>query len=688
MADNARQDAARRVAELSAEIRRHDRLYYTQDRPEISDAAYDALLAELQDLEARYPDLLRPDSPTQRVGAAPRTSFAPVTHHRPMLSLESKADPALAQDFLRRLEQAGAAGALLLAQPKIDGLSVELVYESGLFKLGSTRGDGVAGEDITPNLRTVADIPAHLDAAPALVVVRGEVYMDRAGFDELNRGLVERGQEPFANPRNAAAGSLRQLDPHVTAGRPLKFFPFELVNAADLGLASDSESLTRLGRWGFPVGADHLHQGRDLAWMAAVHADYLARRDELPFEIDGLVVKVDDLALRETLGARSRTPRWAIAWKFPPRQEITTVRGIAVQVGRTGKLTPVALLDPVDVGGVTVSRATLHNFEQLARLDVRVGDRVRVERAGDVIPKVVEVERPGQPRRELLAAPASCPVCATAIVQEGANHRCQNRLGCPAQVKGALEHYASRAAMDIEGLGEKRIDQLRQAGLLDDLPSLYGLAEHQAELETLEGWGELSAANLLRNIAASRGKPLARFVYALGIPNVGEATARDLANHFGTFEAILNASPAELATVDGVGPVVAQSIREFFDRPETLATAQRLAELTAPEPAPASARPRQGPLQGLSVVLTGALKSLSRPEAEELVRIAGGKASSSVSKKTGLVVAGADPGAKADKARALGVEIIDEAEFLRRVAGAGGEAASLADPPKGQGSLF
>ncbi|MFH1060852.1 MAG: NAD-dependent DNA ligase LigA [Pseudomonadota bacterium] len=685
MSDPARDSAARRVAELSAVIRRHNRLYYSEDRPEISDAAYDALLAELQDLEARYPGLRLPDSPSQRVGAPVQTSFAPVTHYRPMLSLESKADPALAEDFLRRLDQAGAAGALLLAQPKIDGLSVELVYESGLLKLGSTRGDGATGEDITPNLRTVGDIPAHLNAAPALVVVRGEVYMDRAGFEALNRGLVELGQEPFANPRNAAAGSLRQLDPRVTAGRPLRFFPFELVNAVELDLTSDHESLQRLGQWGFPVGADHLHQGRDLEWMTALHAGYLARRDDLPFEIDGMVVKVDDLGLRESLGARSRTPRWAIAWKFPPRQEITTVRDIAVQVGRTGKLTPVALLDPVDVGGVTVSRATLHNFEQLARLDVRIGDRVRVERAGDVIPKVVEVARPGQPRRDLLLPPASCPVCAAAVAQEGANHRCQNTLGCPAQIKGALEHYASRTALDIEGLGEKRIDQLREKGLLGDLPSLYRLEDHRAELETLEGWGELSAANLLRNIAASRGKPLARFVFALGIPNVGEATARDLANHFGTFDGILNASAAELATVAGVGPVVAQSIRAFFDRPETLATAQELAALVAPEPVPESERLRQGPLQGLSVVLTGALTGLSRPEAEELVRAAGGKATSSVSKKTGLVVAGAEPGSKVDKARALGVEIIDEAEFLRRVAGGG---ASAGDSPKGQGSLF
>ncbi|MCA1905741.1 MAG: NAD-dependent DNA ligase LigA [Desulfarculus sp.] len=683
MEELTRPVAARRIAALSAEIRRHNRLYYQQDRPEISDEEYDRLLAELDQLERRFPELRLPDSPTQSVGAPPQTSFAPVVHHRPMLSLESKADPAIFTDFLRRLAEAGAAGAVLLAQPKIDGLSVELVYESGLLRVGSTRGDGQTGEDITPNLRTVADIPHHLDGGDGLVVVRGEVYMDRQGFEALNRSLVEAGQEPFANPRNAAAGSLRQLDPRVTAGRPLRFFPFELVNAIELGFTSDHEALRRLDHWGFPVGADHLHLGTDPGFVEKLHADYLARRDELPFEIDGVVIKLDDLGLREVMGTRSRTPRWAVAWKFPPRQKITTVRDIAVQVGRTGKLTPVALLDPVDVGGVTVSRATLHNFEQLARLDVRVGDRVRVERAGDVIPKVAEVETAGQPRQPLLTPPTACPVCGAPVAAEGAYHRCQNRLGCPAQIMGALEHYASRAAMDIEGLGEKRIEQLRQAGLLTDLPSLYALHQHRETMAGLEGWGRLSADNLLRNLESSRGKPLARFLFALGIPNVGEATARDLANHFGEFQAIVDAGEAELSRVPGVGPVVAASIAQFFARPQTRDVALRLAELVKPAPAPEEQRQRVGPLSGLSVVFTGELPGLSRAEAEEMVRQAGGKASSSVSKKTGLVVVGDSPGSKADRARQLGVRMVDLAGFLALVRG------REANPPaKGQGSLF
>ncbi|MBI4799147.1 MAG: NAD-dependent DNA ligase LigA [Desulfarculus sp.] len=676
--------AARRVAQLSAEIRRHNQLYYTLSRPEISDAQYDALLAELMDLEARFPELALADSPSRQVGAPPQTSFAQVAHHRPMRSLESKADPALADDFLRRLAEAGYGGDLLL-QPKIDGLSVELVYEHGLLRLGSTRGDGLVGEDITPNLRTIAAIPGHLEGAPAgPVVVRGEVYMDRAGFEALNRGLLEKGEEPFANPRNAAAGSLRQLDPRVTATRPLSFFVFELVNAQDLGLMSDHEALTRLAQWGFSVGGDHLHRGRGRDFLAGLHAAYQERRDSLAFEIDGVVVKVDDLVARQRLGERSRSPRWAVAWKFPPRQEVTTLRGIVAQVGRTGKITPVALLDPVDVGGVTVSRATLHNFGEVARLDARVGDVVRVERAGDVIPRVAQVERPAQPRQALLGPPERCPVCAAPVVAEGAYHRCANSIGCPAQIKGALKHYASRAAMDIEGLGDRRIDQLLAQGLLSDLPSLYRLHEHRGVLEALEGWGELSAGNVLKSIEASKGKPLARFLFALGIPNVGQATARDLAARFAGLEEIAQAGPEELASVSGVGPVVAASIRAFFERPQTLAASRELARVVDPRPTPGAGTAAGGPLAGQTLVFTGSLQSLSRPEAEEITRRLGGQASGSVSKKTSLVVAGDNPGSKADKARGLGVRVISETEFLELAAG-----RARPDPAAGtQASLF
>ncbi|MBI5522626.1 MAG: NAD-dependent DNA ligase LigA [Desulfarculus sp.] len=677
--------AARRVAELSAEIRRHNQLYYGQGRPEISDTRYDALLAELMDLEARFPQLALADSPTRQVGAPPQTSFAQVTHYRPMQSLESKADPALVDDFLRRLAEAGFQGDLLL-QPKIDGLSVELVYERGLLRLGSTRGDGQVGEDITPNLRTIAAIPGHLEGAPAgPLVVRGEVYMDRAGFEALNRRLLEKDEEPFANPRNAAAGALRQLDPRVTATRPLSFFVFELVNAQELGLASDAEALALLGKWGFAVGQDHLHRGRGRDFLAGLHAAYQERRDSLDFEIDGVVVKVDDLAARQALGERSRSPRWAIAWKFPPRQEITTLRGIVAQVGRTGKITPVALLDPVDVGGVTVSRATLHNFGEVARLDARVGDVVRVERAGDVIPRVARVERPHEPRQALPGPPERCPVCAAPVVAEGAYHRCANSIGCPAQIKGALKHYASRAAMDIEGLGDRRIDQLITKGLLPDLPSLYLLPDRRKVLEAMEGWGQTTVTNVVGEIKHTWGKPMDRFLFALGIPNVGETTARDLAKNFASFEQLIQATPEELAQVNGVGPVVAASIRAFFERPQTLDTARKLAEVVQPSPLPGAGRPAQGPLAGQTLVFTGSLQNLSRQEAEELTRRLGGQASGSVSKKTSLVVAGDNPGSKADKARGLGVRIISEAEFLEL-------AASRSKPaPAGQGgqaSLF
>ncbi len=694
-----REQAAQRIAALSKDLRRLNHLYYNLGNSPVADAEYDRMLAELQQLEARFPELALPDSPTQTVGAPLHSSFAPVTHYHPLLSLESKVEFSVVTDLFKRLEQAGGSGVQLLAQPKIDGLSVELVYRQGLLSIGSTRGDGTVGEDITPNLRTLDDIPGHLPEAPELVVVRGEVYMDREGFVELNRALVERGGEGFANPRNAAAGSLRQLDPVVTATRPLRFFPFELMNADELDLASDHQALGLLNDWGFPVDWEHQQQGRGPEFIQEFHAKYQQQRDELPFEIDGVVIKVDDLALRAAMGARSRTPRWAVAWKFPPRQELTTVKDIAVQVGRTGKLTPVALLMPVDVGGVTVSRATLHNFARVAELDVRAGDKVRIERAGDVIPQVVEVTEPGEPRGELLTPPAKCPVCGSEIVQaekvvrhtkkngtvreKGANHLCPNHIGCPAQIKGALQHYASRGALDIEGLGEKRVVQLMEQELLSDLLSLYSLHHHRQDLERLEGWGELSTDNLLKSIAATHGAPLARFLYALGIANVGEATARELANQLGTYEAIAEAKPEQLEAVSGVGREVARGIRRFFDRPQSRAMADALAAEVKPAPVEGAGQTKDLPWADKSVVFTGALEGLTRDEASDMVRALGGRVSSSVSKSTFLVVVGADPGSKADKARDLGVEMIGLEEFRQLV-----EQARSGEPQPGPGPLF
>lgn len=780
--------ASGRIAELSDQLRRLNHLYYNEGHSAVADAVYDQKLAELQDLERAFPSLALPDSPTQTVGAPLKSSFAPVEHFQPMLSLESKVEFVVVSDLFKRLEQAGRADALLLAQPKIDGLSVELVYRQGLFSLGSTRGDGAVGEDITPNLRTLADIPGHLPDAPERVVVRGEVYMDREGFVELNRGLVERGGEGFANPRNAAAGSLRQMDPSVTATRPLRFFPFELCNAEELGLAGDSQALERLAAWGFPDYPNDQKLGQGPKFIEEFHAGYQERRDELIFEIDGVVIKVDDLALRREMGTRSRTPRWAVAWKFPPRQEETTVLGVVVQVGRTGKLTPVALMMPVDVGGVTVSRATLHNFDIVKTLDVRIGDKVRIVRAGDVIPKVVEVVKKGEPRREEILPPTECPVCGGEVVRPlverkikgeekkkpvpGANHYCANRLGCPAQLEGALQHYASRGAMDIEGLGKKRVIELRELGLLPDLPSLYKLKNHREHLENLDGWGQLSVDNLLTQIEATRGKPLEKFLFALGIPNLGETTAVDLARHYKSLDAIIEAAREEykkqkikglkgkykaiskhiasffqnkkisdlpdfnaedalkkllmdvpnigpdtsdelikhystieeiiaaskrqvikdgiegLRPVQGISKIVAKSIADFFTQPETRKIALALAAEVQPAEVADAGRKKELPWEGKSVVFTGALEGLSREEAAEMARALGGRVSSSVSKSTSLVVVGADPGSKADKARELGVEMIGLEEFRRRVADAAGKAVPAAPAKDIPGPLF
>jgi DNA ligase (NAD+) len=682
-----RNQAAQRAGELSELLRHHNHLYYTKNSPEISDAEYDRMLAELKDLEEKYPELAASDSPTRTVGAPLKSSFAPVVHFRPMLSLESTAESRIMDDFFRRLAESRLENSDLLVQPKMDGLSVELIYRHGIFTTGSTRGDGRQGEDITPNLRTIKDIPAKLKPvnlsdygedssaqadlfnqkavhkAPELVVVRGEVYMTLANFDQLNQGFLARNEAPFANPRNAAAGSLRQMDPRVTATRPLSFFPFELVNARDLGLTSDHESLDLLSELGFRMEPDYLEKGRGREFINQRHAWYQEQRDNLPFEIDGMVVKVDSLSHRELLGERSRNPRWAAAWKFPPRQEVTEVRSIVVQVGRTGKLTPVALLRPVDVSGVTVSRATLHNFGEVTRLDVREGDLVKVERAGDVIPKVVSVEKQAHPRSPELIAPSTCPVCGEKVVVEGAYHRCPNSLGCPAQVMASIRHFAGRPALDIEGLGPKRVTQLMDKGLLNGLDSLYSLVHRRDELARLPGWGELSADNLIKALESGKGVTFDRFLYGLGIPGVGQTTARELALSFAGLEDLIASSRENLAQVNGVGQVVAEQIIDFFSHPQTLQAAKRLRDQVLPTPLVQEAG-RDRPLEGQSLVFTGTLTTMSRSEAKEKALALGGKPVSSVSQKTSLVVVGENPGSKAEKAEKLGVKIVTEQEFL------------------------
>jgi DNA ligase (NAD+) len=667
----------RRVAELREQIDYHNYRYYRLNDPEISDAAYDELFRELRELEEGYPELVTPESPTQRVEVETLEAFRPVTHHRPMLSLESSHEPKILEDFLRRTREAAGGGAVeYLVQPKVDGVSLELVYEDRRLGRAATRGDGFTGEDVTLNIRAVTAIPKVLsDEAPARVVVRGEVFMPVQGFRALNEQLILGNLKPFANPRNAASGSLRQLDPAVTAGRPLKLFPFELTNAAELGYERDSDALAAMTRWGLPVqdGAPVLYSS--LEEIQEVHSRYSAARDQLPFEVDGIVVKVDSLVLREAMGTRARNPRWAVAFKFEPREEVTRVEKIIAQVGRTGKLTPVALLLPVDVGGVTVSRASLHNYGEVERLDVRPADTVRIKRAGDVIPQVVEVVRPATPRGRPVRPPEQCPVCAAGVVAAGAYHKCPNRLGCPAQIHGSIRHYGSRSALDIEGLGEKTIATFLEKGLITDLASLYRLSGEK--IAGLDGFGELSARNLLDAIEKSRDPELDRFLYGLGIPNVGEKTASDIATAFGSFEAIRKAGIDDLLSVDGVGPIVAQSIVDFFGNPSISEALDRLLVEVKPRRAAAAEEPRAD-FAGKAFVFTGNLERFTRDEAERLVESLGGRTSSSVSRKTGYVVYGPGAGSKLEKARELGIRLLTEEEFLQLV-------DSARHPPLGKG---
>ncbi|MFO7588791.1 MAG: NAD-dependent DNA ligase LigA [Gemmatimonadota bacterium] len=661
-----REQARQRIAELREEIGRHDWLYYVQDAPEVSDAEYDRLFRELRGLEEEFPDLRTPDSPTQRVGGEPSEKFPAVEHAASMLSLDSDASEEAARRFDERLRKAvGPERVAYVVEPKFDGLSVELVYEEGQLARASTRGDGVRGEGITPNVRTIRSIPLRLrDGArpvPAMLSIRGEVLMRMEAFDALNERLLEEGKEPFANPRNASAGSLRQLDPSITASRPLEAYAYDILATSGAAVASQRETLDALRDWGFRVSAlsrhvETLDEARDL------HAEFLTRRDDLPFEIDGIVLKLDDLSARDEVGATSRHPRWAFAWKFPPRAEITRILSIIPSVGRTGVVTPVALMRPVEIGGVTVSRASLHNREEVARKDVREGDLVRVQRAGDVIPQVVErIEEEGRERGDEFRMPAACPSCGTELEERGPFTVCPNSFGCPAQLVGRIQHFGSRHALDIEGLGEETAKLLVEQGLVRTVPDLFGLQVEQ--LTPLEGFAETSARNLVNAIDAARRTELARFLHGLGIPEVGVAVARDLAAHFGSMEALRAADEERLQQVPGVGPVMAGRIVGFFAEPHNAGNLDRLLaemeELTAP------ARPAAGgALAGMTFVFTGALASLSRDDAKRRVEALGAKATGSVSRKTDYVVAGEDPGSKLEKAQELGVTVLDEIGFL------------------------
>lgn len=665
--DLDREEAEERIAELREEVRRHDYLYYVENRPEISDAAYDRLFGELRELEEAFPELRTDDSPTQRVGGEPLDELPSVEHTAPMLSLDSGTEPEEVREFhervLRNLGEDAVVSYVL--EPKLDGASVEVVYREGRLVRAATRGNGVTGDRITENVRTIPAVPLRLRTAdrpaPPALAVRGEVFMRLGAFDALNRRLAERGEEPFANPRNATAGSLRQLDSRITAERPLDFFAFEILASEGVDLDTQWASLEALREWGLPVN-ERLERAAGPEEIVAYHAALADEREELDYEIDGVVAKLDDLDRRAELGATSHHPRWAFALKFPPRQEVTTVRRIVPSVGRTGVVTPIAFLRPVDVGGVTVSRANLHNREQVAEMDVREGDRVRVHRAGDVIPQVVERVgdgEEGEERADPFEMPETCPSCGAELVERGPHTFCPNAFECPAQLAGRLEHFGSRDALDIEGLGEETARLFVREGVVESLPELFDLTA--GDVEALEGFAETSARNLIRAIEAASTAELRRFLYGLGIPEVGSTVARDLARHFGSLEALRRATADDLEEVDGVGPKMAEQIAAFFAEERNAELLDALAErveILEPE------LPDRRPLDGRRFVFTGALDRFTRREAQETVERLGARATSSVSGATDVLVAGENPGSKLERAREEGVEILDEDAFV------------------------
>ena len=658
--------AAKRAAELRKQLEYHGHRYYVLDDPEISDVEYDELLNELRDIEKEHPDLLTPDSPTQRVGGQPLSKFPEVKHLQPMLSLaNARNEEELAAWVVRSeryLERQGVemGDVRFVTEPKIDGLAISLVYEDGVLVRGATRGNGEVGEDVTQNLRTIGAIPLRVDKAPALFEVRGEIYLPLAAFAKLNEQRAEAGEPTFANPRNSAAGSIRQLDPKLAASRPLSMWCYGVGATDGLEFETHSESLEWLREHGFRVNRDvEVHDTVDEV-VAACRA-WEERRDRLDFEIDGVVVKVDELELQRELGVVGREPRGAIAWKFAPTTATTTLKQVAWNVGRTGHMVPFAVLEPVQVSGVTVKLATLHNEEDLRRKDVRDGDEVIVMRAGDVIPQVVSPTSKAQKRKsrsQTPEPPAKCPACGTPTVkpEEGVWTICPNRTGCPGQVFQAVKHFVG--AMDIDGLGEENARRFLELGLIENFADIYDLDVER--LVALERFGETSARNLVNAIDASREQPFHLVLYALGLPGIGFVNARNLARHFRSMDALLDASEEQLTEVEGMGPILAKTVYETLAEERTRALIGRLrdARLQMEEEGPAP--PSEGPLVGKTVVLTGTLPDLTRPEATKMIEAAGGKVTGSVSKKTDYVVAGEDPGTKYTKAQELEVEILDE----------------------------
>ena len=663
-------EALKEIARLRGEINRHNYRYYVLDSPEVPDAEYDRLLRRLEVLEAAFPDLVTPDSPTQRVGAHPVSSFGTIKHTIPMISLANAFNRDEATEFDARVKKILGLEpdekVDYVGEPKMDGLAVELVYEDGVFVRGSTRGDGETGEDVTQNLRTVRSIPLRLTkGAPRLLEARGEVFLPLDAFRKLNREREVRGEPKFANPRNAAAGSIRQLDPKVTATRPLDIFCYGVGVVEGAAPITHLETLELLKKSGLKVNPFvKLLHGIEAA--IDYHNDMEARREDLDYELDGAVLKVNSLEQQRRLGVITRSPRWAIAYKFAPKQESTRVVMIEVGVGRTGALTPVAILEPVFVGGVTIERATLHNLDEVERKDVRVGDTVIVQRAGDVIPEVLEVIMAKRPSgAEPFSMPSVCPVCGSVVDRVKAIHYCTGGLSCPAQLKESIRHFASKRAIDIEGLGEKHVEQFVDAGLVKDVADIYSKLTPES-LKELAKWKDKSIANLLDAIEKSKRPALERLIFALGIKGVGEHMARVLAKRFGSVERLLEATENELLDVHEVGPETARSVVDFFRERRNIRVIEKLKAAGVVFPKE-EGEPEKGPLSGKVFLFTGSLLSFSRDEAKELVESLGGQAASSVSKKVDFVVAGEEAGSKYAKAKEFGLSIISEDEFKRMV---------------------
>ena len=658
---------------LRREIRRHDYLYYVKDKPEISDEAYDRLFDTLKRLEERFPDLITPDSPTQRVGTKPQEQFRVVEHTAPMLSLDATREEDEVRRFDERVRKSLNGERRYLVEEKFDGASIELVYENGMLARAVTRGDGREGEDTTENVKTIRSLPLRLQRerrnAPKLLAMRAEVMMKISAFEALNRKLLERGNEPFANPRNAAAGSLRQLDPRVTAERPLDVVVYEIMAVEGARFSTDSQALKSLEQWGLPTPG-RIFTLSTVSEIIKQHAELAEARDRLPYEIDGIVIKLDDLGARARLGSTSHHPRWAIAYKFAPRGEVTRIEQIAIQVGRTGVLTPVALMRPVEVGGVTISRATLHNREEVQRKDVRPGDLVRIQRAGDVIPEVVErIAEAGQKRETPFMMPSKCPACGSTVVARGPYTVCPNHFACPAQLKGRIKHFASREGLDIEGLGEETVAALIDHALVRELAGLFRLKKH--DLLQLERFAERSAEKLIDAIQRRQRVELGRFLYALGIPEVGAAVARDLAQNFLRLERFRQADRRELEAVSGIGPKMSEAIFEFLGEKRNQRAIDALLEAGL-QIVETKKSPRQ-PLSGKTFVFTGSLQRFSRSEAERLVESLGASASSTVSSETDYVVVGSEPGKKLGQAKTKGIKRVTEKEFVELLREAGAE---------------